>query len=459
MKWKRCLGFSLATILGGSLMAQGQNLAPGPLPFASTPAPYRTVVQAPGDTTPPPSTPSGGGLPSAETRSQEFAAQEGTAPAEEEPALGPTPLTKVGILNDLIYGDRAADAKIKFAGWMDFDYTFRSIGGGINNVAPVENRFGNEFLVRELGLYIYKPLDPKCWSWGFNAMMVVGSDGSFLTPTAGGWRNTDPRFGAEFNDLNVTAHLPILTEGGVDLKGGRQTTVLGPMGAVAWQRYFDSSDYAWYNMEEGRYTGLSADWHITKWLSWYNGIEFGWGTFYDAIGPAPQYITQVNYWLDCDAKNTKIWGTVLTGQTGKFSTGNTTTWELGVQHNWNKYIYQILDSQIVYSKAPIFFKPAPGYMEHAYDVYTYLGAHLSCTLDVNSRFEWYRDVEGGGYAGGFGVPHNDYFELTLGVDYHPVKWVQFRPEIRWDNAHHPNFGRFNDKRNEITIATELLLKF
>jgi hypothetical protein len=455
MRWKKCLGFSLAAALGGSLAAHGQTPAPDTLPVWTLPGSVR-VVQAPTEA-PTPEATAGGGIPQTETRSEEVAASEGEAP--QEPKYGPTPLTEVGILNDLIYGDCAKDAKIKFSAWMDFDYTFRSTGTGINNIAPVQNRFGDEFLVRELGLYAYRPLDPKCWSWGFNALFLAGSDGSFLTPTAGGWRNTDPRFGASFTDLNVTAHLPILTEGGVDVKGGRQTTVLGPMGAIAWQRYFDSSDYAWYNLEEGRYTGISADWHISKWLSWYNGIEFGWGTFYDEIGPAPQYITQINYWLDEEAKNTKVWLTVLTGPTGKFSTGNTTTWELGIQHNWNKYVYQIIDTQNCYSKAPIFQGVPHTYQERAYDVYTYLGTHLSTCLDLNSRFEWYKDVDGGFYPGGFGVPNTDYFEVTLGFDYHPVKWVQFRPEIRYDYATHDNFGPQNDKKNQLSIATELLLKF
>ena len=62
---------------------------------------------------------------------------------------------------------------------MDFDYTFRSTSHGINNIAPVQNRFGDEFLIRELGFYIYKPLDPKCWDWGFNALILAGADGSF----------------------------------------------------------------------------------------------------------------------------------------------------------------------------------------------------------------------------------------------------------------------------------------
>jgi hypothetical protein len=444
-------------MLGGSLAAHGQTPDPAPVPFPGTPLPYRILAQAPTEVESP-STPSGGGAPGGETRAEGIAASEGTEPAEE-PGLGPTPLPSVGILNDLIYGDRAKDAKIKFAGWMDFDYTYRSTGSGENNVAPVMNRFGDEFLVRQLGIYIYKPLDPKCWSWGFNAIFIAGADAAFLTPTAGGWQNTDPRFGASFTDLNVTAHLPILTEGGVDVKAGRQTTVLGPMGALPWQRYFDSSDYAWYNMEEGRYTGVSTDWHITKRLSWYNGIEFGWGAFYDYYSFAPQYITQINFWLDEEAKNTKVWTTVLTGPTGKFSTGNTTVTEIGIQHNWSKCVYQILDSQIVYSKAPIFFGVPHTYQERAYDVYTYLGTHINACLDLNSRLEWYKDVDGGGYPGGFGVPNTDYWEVTLGFDYHPYKWIQFRPEIRYDYATHDNFGSQNDKKNQLSIATELLLKF
>ena len=321
------------------------------------------------------------------------------------------------------------------------------------------NRFGDEFLIRQIGLYITKPLDPKELSWGFNAIFIGGPDASFLTPTAGGWKNTNPRWGTDFTDLNLTAHLPILTEGGVDIKAGRQTTVLGPMGALPWQRYFDSSDYAWYNKEEGRYTGVSANWKISKQLEWYNGIEFGWGTFFDEIGTGAEYITQINYWLDCEAKKTKVWTTVLTGPTGKVSTGNTTVVELGLLQNWNKYWYQIIDSQIVYSKAPIFGPKPPGYQERAYDVYTYLGCHLNKCWDLNSRFEWYDDVDGGGYPGGFGRPHTNYFEVTLGPDYHPYKWVEFRPEIRYDYATHENFGQLNDKRNQLSIATELLFKF
>jgi Putative beta-barrel porin-2, OmpL-like. bbp2 len=453
----RWLSLGALALLGGAVQAQDRQLFPSP----TSPALQVVPTQAPAlqPTQPEVGAPAGPeGTSAPETRQQLFGNEEGAPPAAG--AYGPTPLTDVKILQNLIFGDNPKPC-INISGWADFDYTYRSTGSGINNVAPVMNRFGNEALIRSLGLYLYKPLDPKEWSWGFNAILIAGSDAAFLNPTAGWFKSDDPRFGVSFTDLNLTAHLPILTDGGVDVKAGRQTTILGPMGALPWQRYFDSSDYAWYNMEEGRYTGVSAVWHITKRLDWYNGAEIGgWGSFFDATVTGVDYITNISYWLDEEAKKTKIWTTILTGPTGHFNPGdNTTVVEVGIQHNWSSRIYQIVDSQMVYSKAPVFFQVSPSYQERAYDVYTYLGAHMTKTVDINTRFEWYRDQDGGGYAGGFGVPRTDYFEVTAGPDYHPTKWVQFRPEIRYDYATNPNFGQFNDKKNQLSLAAELLFKF
>ncbi len=350
-------------------------------------------------------------------------------------------------------------------GWADFDYTYRSIGGGNNPIAPVMNHFGNEFLNRQDGIAISKVLDPKKCDWGFNMIFIAGSDASFLNPTEGWLHNSDlgpggsSRFSYQFTDLNLTANIPCGDDSSFSIKAGRQTTVLGPMGALPWQRWFDSSDYAWYNMEEGRYTGVSTNWIINKQLSWYNGFELGWGTFFDGIGHDVDYITQINYWLDKEAKKCKVWTTVLTGPTSQNSGKNTTVLELGTQINWNERWYQIIDTQMVWSKGPVDAPVPPGYNERAYDVYTYIGYHVNKCLDFQMRYEWYDDVDGRQYAGGFGKPHTDYIAVTWGVDYHPCKWIQIRPEIRYDHATHPNFGENFNHKNELTMAFETLFKF
>jgi hypothetical protein len=450
------LALGLAGVIASAAIAGAQSLPTFPSTTSQVSS-ARILPVAAQEVQP---TPPAGGATEPGTEASSEARPEESAPAGP---LGPTPLTKVNILQNLIFGKDNDKPLFHVAGWLDFDYTFRSTGPGINNVAPVMNRFGDEALARQLGIYLYRPLDPEKLSFGFNAIFIGGSDASFLGPTAGGWANTNPRFGSQFTDLNVTAHLPILTEGGVDVKAGRQTTCLGPMGALPWQRYFDSSDYAWYNLEEGRYTGVSTVWHVTKRLDWYNGVEIGgWGVFFDNAVHGVDYLTQISYWLDEEAKKTKVWTTVLTGPTSFFpgqSGLNSTVLEVGIQHNWNENWYQIVDTQMVWSRGPVFGQVAPGYKENAYDVYTYIGRHLNACWDINSRFEWYYDQNGGGYPGGFGVPNTSYYNVTVGPDWHPTKWLQVRPEIRFDYASNPNFGPNNDQHKQLSLAIEALIKF
>jgi hypothetical protein len=381
------------------------------------------------------------------------------ASSAQHPAYGPTPLNKVGILEGLIFGDNAADSKIKINGWLESDYTYRSNGSGLTTVAPQMNRFGNEFLLREIGVDLYRPLDPTTWSWGFNVIYFGGSDAAVINPTRGWYTNPDPRFSNMFTDLNLTAHLPILTDGGVDIKAGRQTSVLGPMGALGWQRWFASADYGWFNLEEGRFTGVSANWHITKQLSWYNAFELGWGTFYSQIGHDVDYLTQIVYWLDPEAKKTKTWLTVLTGPTSVNSNKATTVVETGYGHLWTERFYQGVNFQMVYALGPVNAPVPDGYLQRAYTVYTYAGYHVTQKLDFNTRFEWYKDVDGRQYAGGYGAPHTDYFEMTYGFNYHPFKWVQLRPEIRYDHASNPNFGRDHNFQDQLTLTMNVLMTF
>jgi hypothetical protein len=499
VRFKRWCAICAATLVGGSAMAQTWS----PLPTGQ-PAPGSVIV------TPvySPSSHSGvlpanSGLKPGETLVYTSMQQEGAAPGKlpeqqgveapaegggappSDPPLGPTPPQDVKFMQnalgeccDWFKATKDCDGKdkaacLQFYGWIDLDYTYSSTGPGFNGgangapgLAPVMNRFGDELLVRQLGLNLSKPLDPKNWSWGFNANLIAGNDAAFLNPTSGWFHTDNPRFGVSFTDLNLTAHLDVLTEGGVDVKMGRQTTCLGPMGAMPFQRYFDSSDYEWYNMEEGRYTGVSANWNISKRLSWYNGIELGgWGVFYTGLDKpsGPDYLGQINYWLDEEAKKVQLTVTCLTGPTGRDSGKNTTVTEVTLHINYNKYIYQVISNQNVYSKAPIFLAgpPAPGYIERAYALYSYLGAHVSKTVDFNTRIEWYRDVDGGIYPGGFGTPNTNYYEATIGPDWHPVKWLQIRPEARYDWANNAVFGPNPTglHNNQFTAAIEALIKF
>ncbi len=382
-------------------------------------------------------------------------------PRPSEPKLGPYPVDQVKFLQNALL---PADSRLKIYGWLETEYTYRSTGPGRTTVAPVMDRFGNEFLLRQLALRIERPLNPNDWSWGFNMQPYAGSDPAFLNPIRGAIiDHPNPRFGFDFSDLNLTAHLPILTEGGVDLKAGRQTTVIGSQAAQAPWRIFASSDYQWYIAQEGRYTGVSGTWHVHPQLDLHYGLEMGWGTFFENLSVAPTHIAQVNYWLQED-KRTKFTATLLTGPERPHYSGNTTVVELRVTQNWNRHLTQIVQSHIGYSDGNIFGPLAP--KEHFGGLWNIFSYHVDPLWDVNFRTEWYDDVNGGGYPGGFGplIGPNNYYEVTLGLDHHPTKWLQIRPEIRGDFAdRNPAFGAVDRpgslRREQLTLALEMLIKF
>jgi hypothetical protein len=113
----------------------------------------------------------------------------------EGSGLGPTAIGDVKILQSALNGLfdwNDEKPPIGVFGWIDPDYTYRNSGHGIYNIAPVMNRFGDEFLMREIGLAIFKPLDPKEWSWGFNAQMLAGSDGFSSNPQPVGSHKPTP---------------------------------------------------------------------------------------------------------------------------------------------------------------------------------------------------------------------------------------------------------------------------
>lgn len=427
---------------------------------------------------------SAGGEPSSLGYSQAGAGVEGQRPGEspDEPQVGPTPVKDVKFLSNLLFGEQENPPLTVF-GWINGGYTYGSNGPGKFTIAPVQNRYSNEFLLDQMYLHVAKDLT-KEWSWGFNMDAQGGADSAIINPTAGAFiSNPNPRMNFQFNDLNLTFHAPILTEGGVDFKIGRQTTVLGSQAQQAPWRVFYSSDYQWFVAEEGRFTGAIAKWYITKQLDWYVGITEGWGTFFLPLNHTPSWITQINYWLQ-EEKKTLFTVTLLGGPQGpdphkdvpEATSGHgqgTYVWELRLTQYWNKNFYQILQTNSGYS--------GQGFgglgVERFYNCYLYNVWALNDTWNLNSRIEWYDDVDGNSYPGGFGSKGpggpvqaigkpNQYYECTVGCNYHPSKWIEFRPECRCDwSGGTKAFGNLDAvgldglHRSQLTCACDFIIKF
>src|SRR5204863_4446875 len=155
------------------------------------------------------------------------------------------------------------------------------------------------------------------FSIGFNSTFYMGADAALLRPL-GGIASSSSTFGYDFRNLYVSMHLPILTEGGLDVRAGRMGTVIGYESALAPYRPFYSNDYQWFYSEDGAWTGFLTNLHVSKQLDFLNGLTFGANTFFTKRSEDSYcYIGQVNYWLT-EEKNTLVSASLHLGENAIF---------------------------------------------------------------------------------------------------------------------------------------------
>jgi hypothetical protein len=371
--------------------------------------------------------------------------------------LGPTPVSSARILMDTLgVGNLFGDSGIRTFGWVEGGYTGASTGRGLISVEPRTNRFGDEFLLNQIGWAIQKPLKQDQFDWGFNMGYFAGSDAALGAAKGGiGWPAQNSKFGQDFRDLYVQFHLPVLTDGGVDLKVGRMNTIIGYNGFLAPYRPFYSSDYQFFYSQDGAFTGFLFDWHVNKQLDIWSGMTLGANTFFTLRSNNSYcYIGQVNYWLTEEQK-TRLTASVYTGPNSIFAAPNLggtddTTVELRVQHNWNARFMQVLQNNMGWDRN------TPVGTGSWYGLYLISIYHLDTDWDLQCRAEWFDDVKGTRT----GV-NTDYAEVTLGLNWHPIKYVEIRPEIRGDFSGAPAFGvnGAHTDRSQLSGGVSFLVKF
>ena len=87
------------------------------------------------------------------------------------------PVSEVRFLMDTLgIANLVGDSGIRTFGWVEGGYTGASTGAGMLSVQPRQNRFGDEFLLNQIGWAIQKPLQQDQFDWGFNMRYFAGAD-------------------------------------------------------------------------------------------------------------------------------------------------------------------------------------------------------------------------------------------------------------------------------------------
>lgn len=373
------------------------------------------------------------------------------------PGLGPAPVDSVGLLRrGLGLENWLEDRNMRLFGWVENGYTGSSGGSGLQATQPRLNRFGNEYLLNEIGLVAMKTLKQDEFDWGFQARYFAGANAAIGQPKGGiDSPPGDQRFSHDFRDLYLSAHLPIITDGGVNLKVGRMNTIIGWNGFLAPFRPLYSSDYQFFYSQDGAFTGFLTQLVVNDQLDVWNGMTLGANTFFETRSENSYcYIGQVNYWLQSE-KRTRLTASTYIGPDAIFAAPGlngdfVSMVELRAQHAWTNRIVQIIQSNFGWDQN------TPIGTGSWYGIYTIGIFHLNPELDTIARAEWFRDVRGTRT----GIDAH-YSEVTLGLNWHPTTFIEIRPEIRGDFASRPAFGGNNTPKDYslLTGAISALFKF
>jgi hypothetical protein len=361
-----------------------------------------------------------------------------------------SPLLPDGTARDWLHKNR-----LRLYGWLEGGYTYASTGNGLLTDAPTPNRFGNKFLLNGAWLIVDKVPLNEGWSWGFRADFYAGSDAALLRPL-GSFGPTSTHMGTDFRQAYFSLHTPGINSHGIDWTLGRQNVPTGYETLMAPYRPLYSESYFWIKYEVGSTSALATI-HPTAKLDLIGGVVMGYNTVFELRGRSPSYVTRALYRPHFD-KYTQLIATVYTGpEPVAVTAGHLGTWqtvaELQARHVWTPRIAQV--AQVHY--ATDVHDPTTKRVSATQGAYLVTAFKIDPKLYLRARGEWFSDPHG---------VRNEtpgtYSEATAGINYMPVSWLNFRPEIRGDFAGQRSFAASLGgpaRRNQLTVAFDLIVKF
>lgn len=380
----------------------------------------------------------GGGGPTETTQASQ-AAEEAVTPEEQ----------KVKHLQDLL-GFNFDDDDVKVYGWIQQSYTGNANGrpkSGANfGVNP--NNQANAWQLNQLYIIVENPIEQgDKTNFGFRVDNIFGRDWIF-DYNQGMFNDAfslSLQDGYNMPQLYGEAHFPILTEGGIDVKGGKFYSIVGYEQVPAVSRPLLSVPYMFNYGQPFTHVGVLTTLHLTSRVNLYNGAINGWDRWIN-----PRYLW--GYiggfsWTSKDAKTTlattSIWGP---NQFPDFLPAN-------------QQLY--LDGYVnIPSLAGL---PNPGYARNTRTIFTSVGTHewtKKLTQVIEADQAWELSIPGLASGGRNGAPRTATW-FSFGnwflYEFTPKFSGVWRSEIFWDpqGARLQNManGQFvGDRYHEITLG-------
>jgi hypothetical protein len=371
-----------------------------------------------------------------------------------------------------------AKSRLSIYGWVETGFTG-------NADAPKDNQnFGrlfddrsNEFVMNQAVITAERALDPKVgFDWGFKLQFLFGSDARYIHSL--GLLDHAMRsslYQPDIPEVYLSLHLPIVTEGGIDVKIGKFVTLEGAETIDPRTNPFYSHTYIFNFAIPFNHTGALFTLYATKWLNLVAGVTRGVNTNIDDNNDAPAFHGGIGVHL-----NEEKFVVSAATHIGPETPGNdhdlrylntiTTTWKV------TDKLTSITDLNYTHDE---------GADADAYGVAQYLTYAINDKITAKVRGELWRDAQGF-YAAQFADAHDPvraleggaitdprtvgggrttYGALTIGLDIKPpvpkpLSSLTIRPEVRVDHSF-SDTRPFNDSSDDtiFTAAIDIIVGF
>jgi hypothetical protein len=391
----------------------------------------------------------------------------------------------------------AGPPQLKMSGYIDGGVTFNSKdpNDGVNYGRLYDDR-ANIPVLNQASLAIEKDLDPKAtgYDFGFRFQGIYGTDARFTHLANVLDRVTHSRYQWDIIEGDGLAHLPLLTEGGIDVKAGIFPTAVGYEVITPSGNPLYSHSYIYNFGIPVKHLGAQAITHVNSMFDLYTGVDTGNLTSFNKNG-------------DNNGTLAGLFGGNVTLLDGKLTILALT--HIGPEDargslDRNGVPISINSSFRYYNDVVVTYKPSDtltlvselnyvrddGFPAQAWGFAQYATLAVSDSVAIQLRGEVFRDNNGffvtanpasldytnavrgianssygaTGPNGGTGIPAT-YSEMTFGLNISPAvpdmfKGLMIRPEIRYDTAlgtRHP----YNDGTNDTswTIAADIIIPF
>jgi putative OmpL-like beta-barrel porin-2 len=371
-----------------------------------------------------------------------------------------------------------AKSRLAIYGWVESSFTGNVDGPDDNqNFGRLFDDRSNEFVMNQAVVTAERALDPKVGlDWGFKLQLMFGTDARYIHSL--GLRNHKMGTGlyqADIPEAYLSLHLPILTEGGLDMKLGKFVTLEGAETIDPRTNAFYSHTYIFNFGIPLNHTGALFTLHAKSWLDLIAGVTRGVNTSIDDNNDSAAFHGGIGLNFN-DGKIVVAASTHIGPETPhndrdlRYLNAITTTWKI------TDKLTSITDINYVRDD---------GADADAYGVAQYLTYAINDRLTAKIRGEIWRDDQGF-YVAQFADPgdpiraldgeptidprtvgggRTTYGALTIGLDIKPpvpkpLTGLTIRPELRVDHSF-SDTRPFNDSSDDtmFTAAIDVIVAF